>query len=207
MNKFCTLCVQPRKKAQKLWAVVEAVTKHRETKYGDKFCIKLVGVDGEVWVQAQHLSAGVGANFLNKKALPKNDKFLINRGFVVKQQKYLRLQNDQADTGTSSVSPLSKKQEVDPLKTARKHSRWIVVTQFYVRAINKVLRCVPAKRTAAVTELLDTLKPPKFCLPSLAVEKFLDGSLQIWDSKENVLKPSADKTGGLYCSVCEKNFS
>ena len=91
MNKFytCTLCVQPRKKAQKLWAVVEAVTKHRETKYGDKFCIKLVGVDGEVWVQAQHLSAGVGVNFLNKKALPKNVKVLINRGFVVKQQKYL----------------------------------------------------------------------------------------------------------------------
>ena len=55
MNKFYTLCVQPRKKAQKLWAVVEAVTKHHETKYGDKFCIKLVGVDGEVWVlQAQH---------------------------------------------------------------------------------------------------------------------------------------------------------
>ena len=66
---------------------MESVIETRETKFGKKFLIKLIGVENRIWVQMKDLSAGVATNFEQRTPLPKNSRALINRGFAVQQAK------------------------------------------------------------------------------------------------------------------------
>ena len=66
--------VQGRKKKQKLWGTIDAVLERRETKFGDKFLIALVGVDDKLWVQQKDLSTAVAECFKTGIPLPKKSK-------------------------------------------------------------------------------------------------------------------------------------
>ena len=171
----------------------------RETKFGDKFLTKLFGVDDAVWVQQKDLSAGVAECFKTQNPLPKKAKSHVNRGFVEKTKRH---GTQLLESGDSSASPSPKKKH-DPIKLARKHAGWIVTVQSYVSSMNSVLSCVPAKRTAALKQLVAKLNPPLFVMPSLIVQSFLDGTYQIWNAKDPILH---SVKGLMRCTVCEKNF-
>ena len=98
----------------------------RETKFGDKFLITLVGVDDKLWVQQKDLSTAVAECFKTGIPLPKKAKSLVNRGFVEKQKKYVtQLLIKDLRSGSSTSLSLKKSQTLDPLKVARRHARWI----------------------------------------------------------------------------------
>ena len=113
----------------------------------------------------------------------KKAKTLVNRGFVEKQKKYVtQLLIKDLRSGSSTSPSLKKSQTLDPLKVARRHARWIITVQSYVVGINKILSCVTAKRATALKQLIVDLNPPLFCLSSLVITRFLDGSYQIWNA-------------------------
>ena len=179
----------------------------RETKFGDKFLITLVGVHDKLWVQQKDLSTAVAECFKTGIPLPKKAKSLVNRGFVEKQKKYVtQLLIKVLSSGSSTSPSLKKSQTLDTLKVARRHARWIITVQSYVVGINKILSCVTAKRATALKQLIVDLNPPLFCLSSLVITRFLDGSYQIWNAKDTILQNVENKLGFLRCTVCEKDF-
>ena len=183
---------------------MESVIETRETKFGKKNLIKLIGVENRIWVQMKDLSAGVATNFEQRTPLPKNSRALINRGFAVQQKKYLKCLAKQSDTNNASPAP--KKNQLDPIKLARKQAAWIATAQAYILAVNQVLRVAAGKRASAVQKLIENLKPPQFCLRSLATDNFLDGTLTSWNSKGNVIE-SGRKLGFLCVPFVTRNTS
>jgi len=128
---------------------------------------------------------------------------------VTKQKKFLQWLKQQTITDTDSASPSPKKKTLDPIKVAKKHSKWIVTAQAYTLAVNQVLKKEAGKRASAVKQLIVDLKPPKFCLPNLAVDNFLDGTFTTWNvASGNVIKScdGSEKLGFLECCICEKQY-
>ena len=90
--------------------------------------LTLVGVDDKLWVQEKDLSTAVVECFKTDIPLPKKSKNVRNRGFVEKQKKYVtQLLIKDLRSGSSTHPPsLKKSQTLDPLKVARRHTRWII---------------------------------------------------------------------------------
>ena len=153
------------------------------------------------------LSAGVAASFKTDNPVPTKAKSYINRGFVEKQKEYAAwLATQTLDTDGARPSPKKPQPLLDPIKVTRVQARWIFTVQTYVVGINKILRCSPKKRAAALKQFIADMNPPMFCLPNLVVASFLDGTYQIWNVKDPVLKSCETKLGFLRCTVCEKDF-
>ena len=54
-----------------------------------KYHVKLVGVDGLVWVQETDLGRGVLNNIVVNSSLPKSARVYVNRGSVIRQRLFL----------------------------------------------------------------------------------------------------------------------
>lgn len=159
-------------------------------------------------LQGRDLSPGVAASYLSGNTIPQKARARINRGFVEKQKAYLQWLASNMDTTTSgtptttaSSPPLEK--APDPIKLARRHARWIVTVQEYVKGVNTVLQRAAAKRAAALKQLVDKLNPPLYCRSNLLIDRFLDGTFVIHNEKDTVFET---KSGSLFCRICEKDF-
>ena len=58
---------------------------------GNKYEIKLIGVDKRVWVHEKQLSKGVHKTFQADGSLAKGAKALVNRGFVIEQKEFFKV--------------------------------------------------------------------------------------------------------------------
>ena len=80
-----------RKKSGKLWGQLEKIVESKPDRFasGQRYYVKLIGVDKPVWVLAKDLSKGVAKNYEADGCLVKGAKALVNRGFVMHQKTFL----------------------------------------------------------------------------------------------------------------------
>lgn len=182
---------------------------HKQTLFGKKYQIKLVGADSAIWVQQKDLSTGTVELYESGNALPKNAKAYVNRGHVVAQRELLANQSQPspdaavAKSSKSSSSPA----HFDPIRAHKRMLGWCLTAQVYVVAINKILAADVTKRNLARKEILDPMEPPKSLQCNLELMHFLSGRLVKWQNKRNVLTPTVGKKNHITCTVCEKDFN
>ena len=114
-------------KRQKLWCVIDRIEDSRDVKtgVGKKYLVDLVNGTKPVWVLSKDLSPGVAKSYDDSNATPKKAKAHVNRGFVRKRELFAK-----------------KGEPEDPVKLERRHAKWIVAADQWVRKINKVRRGV-----------------------------------------------------------------
>ena len=79
------------KQRAKLWARIEEIKECKPARHGtgNKYHLKLLGVQRLVWANDKHLSKDVHKRFQTDGTLVKNAKAYVNRGFATEQQKFL----------------------------------------------------------------------------------------------------------------------
>ena len=95
-----------------------------------KYHVKLVGVDGLVWVQETDLGRGVLHNIVVNLPLPKSARVYVNRGSVIRQRLFL---------DKKEVEPSPNNSSPDPIKLAKKTARWVVTCSAWVKSLDNVL--------------------------------------------------------------------
>ena len=92
---------------------------------------------------------------------------------------------------------------VDPVKTIKRLAGWVEVAQQYVQAMNIVLQTEVSGRNSAFEKMLTSLRPPKTVLEHMNMSDYLDGSLVVWENKQNVFSHTKDDPQSLTCFCCD----
>lgn len=201
---------------QKLWCVIESIEKSKVVTHGigKKYLVHLVNGTKPVWVQSKDLSSGVCACYDETKTIPKKAKAKVDRGYVA--------------SAKSGHKLFESKSPQDPVKFAKRNSRWIIGVEKWISCTNKVCGCTQClcwlflqthimclkqvlqtplpKRKEALNQLIESMNPTQLILKLLQTERFLNNNLVAWESSEPVMQ-HVPSTGLIRCTVCCKDYS
>ena len=206
-----------RKKSDKLWGQLEKIVESKPDRFasGQKYYVKLIGVDKPVWVLAKDLSKGVAKNYEADGCLVKGAKALVNRGFVMQQKTFLNnkvisficLYSLRSLVHVLCLQEADKSPTADPVKLRKRIGGWVTVVQEFVMAMNKVLRSPVSKRCAAFDDMMTSLNPSKEVVKIMRKSDYLDGTLVVWRRKHNIFSPTEGKPVRLTCACCDTSHS